>query len=76
MKRLICLIMLSTTGCAIVPANEAALCSSTEVARTKLSQALLVDGGTESRRAGAILIAGIDAGCAGITHENAPISLK
>ena len=76
MKRLIFMMMLSTTGCAIAPANEAAICASTEVARGRLAEALLLDGGPQSRRAGAVLIAGIDAGCAGITHENAPISLK
>ena len=61
--RLICLTMLFLTGCANVPANDAALCGSTEAARTRLASALLVDGGPESRRAGATLIAGIDGGC-------------
>lgn len=62
MKHLICLIVLSVTGCASVP-SDSAICASTERARTQLAGALVEDGGPVSQRAGAVLIAGLDAGC-------------
>ena len=51
------------SGCASAPASDPAICAATERARTQLAAALVDDGGPSSRRAGAVLIAGIDAGC-------------
>lgn len=51
-------------GCASVPANEApAICETTATTRTALAGALVSDGGTDSRRQGASLIAQLDAAC-------------
>ena len=51
------------TGC--VSASDPAICAGTERDRDRLTDALLIDGGPESRAAGATLIARMDAGCGG-----------
>lgn len=50
------------TGCA-TEGSDRAICAGTKHERTELAQALVDDGGPGSRRAGAVLIGKIDAGC-------------
>lgn len=62
MRLMICLTMLCLTGCGIAP-NDSALCDVTARDRTALADALVADGGIESRRAGLRVIEALDAGC-------------
>lgn len=53
------------SGCLHAPVSVRALCAGTEELRTRHADALVEDGGPESRTSGRALIATIDAGCAG-----------
>lgn len=51
------------SGCTVA-ASDAAICAGTAGDRTAHARALVQDGGPQSRRTGALLIAKVDAGCA------------
>lgn len=59
---MICLMMLSLSGCVTGPSGEA-VCDGTRAMRAAHAGALVEDGGPRSRRTGAQLIAVMDAGC-------------
>lgn len=61
-KLTICLMMLSASGCTVIP-NSSAICVSTESSRRSLAGALLTDGGPQSQRAGLLLLDQLRAGC-------------
>lgn len=64
MRLLACLMMLSLTACASVPAANP-VCTITEAPRTALAGALVDDGGPRSQRAGLVLVGVIDGECGG-----------
>ena len=55
------MLMLAASGCSNVSAT--AICDGTSAARDRFTVALLADGGPDSLRAGAALLAQLDAGC-------------
>lgn len=62
MRSLACLMMLSLSVCASVPAGNP-VCTITEAPRTALVGALVEDGGRRSQRAGLVLIETLDVSC-------------
>lgn len=56
-------LMLSMTACASTRPSPTAICSGTGQARAALAEALLADGGDQSKRAGLALLDKMEAGC-------------
>lgn len=51
------------SACAATPISEAGICDGTAAGRKALAEALLIDGGAQSRRAGLGLLDQMRAGC-------------
>ena len=58
-----CLMMMSLSACVSAPGSRPGVCSGTEASRAALADALVRDGGPQSRRAGLLVIEQLDAGC-------------
>ena len=56
-------LMLSMAACASTRPSPTAICSGTGQARADLAEALLADGGDQSKRAGLALLDKMEAGC-------------
>lgn len=57
------MMLLSLSGCATTPVDQAAICDGTAASRKALAAALLTDGGPQAQRAGLLVLDQMRAGC-------------